>query len=32
VCSSDLWAPREKYELINCNEIKEDTLKHKLLY
>jgi glycosyltransferase involved in cell wall biosynthesis len=26
------WAPREKYELINCNEIKEDTLKHKLLY
>jgi glycosyltransferase involved in cell wall biosynthesis len=26
------WTPREKYELINCNEIKEDTLKHKLLY
>jgi glycosyltransferase involved in cell wall biosynthesis len=28
----DTWTPREKYELINCNEIKEDTLKHKLLY
>ena len=28
----NMWTPREKYELINCNEIKEDTLKHKLLY
>jgi len=28
----DTWAPREKYELINCNEVKEDTIKHKLLY
>jgi glycosyltransferase involved in cell wall biosynthesis len=26
------WIPREKYELINCNEIKEDTIKHELLY
>ena len=26
------WIPREKYELINCNDIKEDTLKHELLY
>jgi glycosyltransferase involved in cell wall biosynthesis len=26
------WTPREKYELINCNEIKEDTIKHELLY
>ena len=26
------WVPREKYELINCNEIKEDTLKHELFY
>jgi hypothetical protein len=26
------WAPRSKYELINCNEIKEDTIKHELLY
>jgi glycosyltransferase involved in cell wall biosynthesis len=28
----DTWTPREKYELINCNEVKEDTIKHKLLY
>jgi glycosyltransferase involved in cell wall biosynthesis len=26
------WTPREKYELINCSDIKEDTLKHELLY
>jgi glycosyltransferase involved in cell wall biosynthesis len=26
------WTPREKYELINVNEIKEDTIKHELLY
>jgi len=26
------WIPREKYELINCNEIKEDIINHKLLY
>lgn len=26
------WIPREKFELINCNDIKEDTLKHELLY
>jgi hypothetical protein len=26
------WIPREKYELINCNEVKEDTIKHELLY
>lgn len=26
------WTPRSKYELINCNEVKEDTLKHELLY
>ena len=26
------WTPREKYELINCNEVKEDTIKHELLY
>jgi len=26
------WIPREKYELINVNDVKEDTLKHKLLY
>jgi hypothetical protein len=26
------WTPREKFELINCNDIKEDTLKHELLY
>jgi len=28
----DTWTPRAKYELINCNEIKEDTIKHELLY
>jgi len=28
----DTWIPRVKYELINCNEIKEDTIKHELLY
>jgi glycosyltransferase involved in cell wall biosynthesis len=26
------WTPRAKYEFINCNEVKEDTLKHELLY
>jgi len=26
------WIPREKYELINCNEVKEDTINHELLY
>jgi glycosyltransferase involved in cell wall biosynthesis len=26
------WTPREKYELINCNEVKEDTINHELLY
>jgi glycosyltransferase involved in cell wall biosynthesis len=26
------WTPRVKYELINCNEVKEDTIKHELLY
>ena len=26
------WTPRSKYELINCNEVKEDTIKHELLY
>ena len=26
------WTPREKYELINCNEVKEDIINHKLLY
>jgi hypothetical protein len=26
------WIPRSKYELINCNEVKEDTIKHELLY
>jgi hypothetical protein len=28
----DTWIPRVKYELINCNEVKEDTIKHELLY
>jgi hypothetical protein len=28
----DTWTPRSKYELINCNEVKEDTIKHELLY
>jgi len=26
------WTPREKYELINVNEIKENTINHELLY
>jgi hypothetical protein len=26
------WKPREKYELINCNEVKENTVNHKLVY
>ena len=26
------WIPREKYELINVNKIKEDTIKHEFLY
>ena len=26
------WTPREKYELINCNEVKEDIINHELLY
>ena len=26
------WTPREKYELININEVKEDTINHELLY
>jgi len=26
------WIPREKYELINVNEVKENTIKHELLY
>jgi hypothetical protein len=26
------WKPREKYELINCNEIKENIVNHKLIY
>ena len=26
------WTPREKYELINVNEVKEDTINHELLY
>lgn len=36
ICAIDklfnTWVPREKYELINCNEVKEDTLKHELFY
>ena len=28
----DTWVPREKYELINTNEIKEDKINHKFLY
>ena len=36
ICAIDklfnTWNPREKYELINCNEVKEDTLKHELFY
>ena len=26
------WTPREKYELINVNEVKEDTINHEFLY
>jgi len=26
------WTPREKYELINVNDVKEDTIKHKFVY
>lgn len=26
------WKPREKYELINCNEIKPNVINHKILY
>ena len=26
------WIPRKKYELINCNDIKEDIINHKLIY
>jgi glycosyltransferase involved in cell wall biosynthesis len=26
------WTPREKFEFINCNDVKEDTIKHELLY
>ena len=26
------WTPREKYELINVNEIKEDTINHAFVY
>lgn len=28
----ETWEPREKYELINCNEVKENTVNHKLVY
>ena len=28
----DTWTPREKYELINVNEVKEDTINHEFLY
>ena len=26
------WKPREKYELINCNEVKSNVINHKILY
>jgi glycosyltransferase involved in cell wall biosynthesis len=26
------WIPRERYELINVNDVKEDTIKHKFVY
>ena len=26
------WTPRERYELINVNDVKEDTIKHKFVY
>ena len=28
----DTWTPREKYELINATELKEDTINHEFLY
>ena len=28
----DTWTPREKYELINVTELKEDTINHEFLY
>jgi glycosyltransferase involved in cell wall biosynthesis len=28
----DTWTPREKYELINVNDIKEDTINHEFVY
>jgi len=28
----DTWTPREKYELINVTELKEDTINHELIY
>ena len=28
----DTWKPREKYELINCNELEPNTINHKLVY
>ena len=28
----DVWKPREKFELINTNEIKENVVNHKILY
>jgi glycosyltransferase involved in cell wall biosynthesis len=26
------WVPRKKYELINCNEVKEDIINHEFIY
>ena len=28
----DTWTPRERYELINVNEVKEDTIDHEFVY
>lgn len=28
----DSWKPREKYELVNCNEVEENVVNHKLVY
>ena len=28
----ETWKPREKYELINANEVEDRVIKHKLLY
>jgi hypothetical protein len=28
----ETWKPREKYELINTNEVKDRVINHKLLY